>query len=292
MRGDDGGDDRQAEAGARAAALAAGLRSPEALEQLGGVARRAGRGRGRGPPARASEAAPSTRTSIGVPGAACARVRCASGWPATLRSSSRSPSTMTGPSASRRSRGRAPRRGRRRPRRAPQRAARRARARASRTSSRRASTQQVLDEHAHAGGLLLDAAHRLLGVRRVARARRAGRARRSRGSTTSGVRSSCEASARKRRSRSSLRLALGERGLDLAEHAVEREAQAADLGLSVAGLTRRERSPPAIAPAVAPMRSSGPQAEAHDQPRQQRQRKQDDGSPPGTRRAAADAGSG
>ena len=73
----------------------------------------------------------------------------------------------------------------------------------------------------------------------------------------SGVRSSCDASARKRRRRSSLAWRSAKacsRRPSIALSAIPSRPTSV---FGVAGLTRRDRSPPAIAPAVSPMRSSG-----------------------------------
>ena len=65
---DDPGDDRQAEPGARLAALAAALGAPEAVEQRVGVRPPAARGRGRAPARARRRRRAATATSIGVPG--------------------------------------------------------------------------------------------------------------------------------------------------------------------------------------------------------------------------------
>ena len=72
----------------------------------------------------------------------------------------------------------------------------------------------------------------------------------------SGVRSSCAASATKRRRRPRWPLRL-HGGLDLDQHLVERRAQPAKLGRGIGVGTRRLRSPPAIAAAVSTIRSTG-----------------------------------
>ena len=163
---DDPGDDRQAEAGAGLPALAAALRAPEALEQRGRVARREP-----GPWSRTSSCAarppaprapsPASRRGVGErvahagcrpPGAGGRRRRRRSTASGRLRVISRSG------------------------------AAARAASTASRASVGRSTSlaqqlalfvearerQQVLDEHAHARGLGLDARHRLLLVGGIA----------------------------------------------------------------------------------------------------------------------------
>ena len=67
--------------------------------------------------------------------------------------------------------------------------------RSGRSSSSRASSEQVLDEAAHPGGLALDPAHRAGDVVRLAARRPGGTARRSRGPRPAG----CAARARRRR---------------------------------------------------------------------------------------------
>ena len=74
-------------------------------------------------------------------------------------------------------------------------------------------------------------------MRRIVLARSSGRSAAPRRNSSaypridvSGVRSSCDASATKRRSRASDCGAFGERGLDLMQHLVERDAEPADLG--------------------------------------------------------------
>ena len=192
---DDRRHDRQAEAGAPAAALAPA--PPSARSARTAPRRRwsAGPGRGRGPrgarrrPARC-EASPRSASPR-----ACGRTRCAAGCRA--------------PGAAGRGR-RRPGAGRRpampisRPG-----AAARPSSTASRTSAARSSSrvrrvghlveagqgQQVLDQHAHPRGLVLDAPHRLLDVGRARARRPCGRARRSRGSRPA----ACAARARRRR---------------------------------------------------------------------------------------------
>ncbi len=48
-----------------------------------------------------------------------------------------------------------------------------------------------------------------------------------------------------------------ERPLDLGQHLVQRQPEPPDLGARVGGVTRRDRSPPAISLATRPIRSSG-----------------------------------
>ena len=71
------------------------------------------------------------------------------------------------------------------------------------------------------------------------------------------MRSSCEASERKRRSRSSLAWRSANACSIWPSIALSARPRRPTSVRSFAGLTRRERSPAAIAPAVAPMRSSG-----------------------------------
>ena len=71
------------------------------------------------------------------------------------------------------------------------------------------------------------------------------------------MRSSCEASERKRRSRSSLAWRSAKARSIWPSIAFSARPRRPTSVRGVAGATRRERSPAAIAPAVAPMRSSG-----------------------------------
>jgi hypothetical protein len=133
--------------------------------------------------------------------------------------------------------------------------------------------QQVLDEDTHARGLLLDAPHRLLRLRRAARGAHAEQL---------GV----AADRGQRRAQLVRRvgdelaqavlalLALGERTLEAVEHRVERDPEAPDLGAGVGGLD-------AVRQVAAGDRAGGvahaverEQADAHDRPRREAEREQ------------------
>ncbi len=251
----DPGDDRKPQARPGAAALATALGSPEALERVT-VDRRAGRGRGRGPRAPGPRRRSYTETSIAVPGGVCTsalRMRFAS----TCRSSSGSPTTGAGPVGPH-----------------VDRAVRRRHPRV---------VDRVASEHGEVDVL----APGLRGSRRAARAsagprrgrpsapprprsaaspcagRRRSPAAPIRSSSAypridaSGVRSSCEASARKRRSRSSLACRSAKASSSRLSIALSDRPSRPISVFGVAGLTRCDMSPPAIAPAVRPIRSSG-----------------------------------
>ena len=162
------GDDREAEAGAAAAALAPALRAPEALEQRVGVARSAGRGRGRGPRGARRRRRAQRHLDRRPGGRVHERVaQQVAEHLAQLVGRRRRPAPAVDVAG--RSRGPG--------------AVARASSTASRASAARSSLgvrrvgdlvqarerQQVLDEHAHARRLVLDAAHRLLDVRGLAR---------------------------------------------------------------------------------------------------------------------------
>ena len=117
--------------------------------------------------------------------------------------------------------------------------------------------EQVLDQHAHARRLALDAAHRLLGVRFIAGGAGAEQLRiaadrgKRRPQLVRGVGEEAAQAAL-------ARLALRKRLLEPVEHRVEGDARGARPPSTESrarlGATGR---PPAIAPAVSPMRSSG-----------------------------------
>ena len=199
----------------------------------------------------------ATPTSIGVPAGvwtSALRSRLASTW----RSWWASPTTtVVGRRARADRRGRARSRARRR--------RRRARAGEVDLAVRRVGDlveprqrQQVLDEHAHARRLVLDPAHRLLDVLPARAPRPCGTARRSRGSR----RAACAARARRRRGSGAggprwprARRTRSSSRSSIALSAMPERARPRCAGRSTS--TRCERSPPAIAPAVWPMRSSG-----------------------------------
>ena len=116
--------------------------------------------------------------------------------------------------------------------------------------------EQVLDEHAHPRRLVLDARHRLLdvlGLRGGADPKQLGVAADRRQRRAQLMRRVGEEAAQALLARAPL----GERLLEAREHRVEREAEAPDLGARLGGLDAAARSPAAIAPAVAPIASSG-----------------------------------
>ena len=256
VRVDDAGHDRQPEPGAGLAALAPALGAPEALEERVRRRRSGGRGRGRGPRAAPRRPRGRRRPRSGCR-RACGRARCGGGW--------RAPGAAGG-----RRRARAPGR-----RRGPRSRGPGAVARASSTASR-ASVGEVD---------LARAARR--------RSRRAARAsagpRRARPCAPPRPRSAASPSRRPRRQRAApmrkqlgvaadrgqrraqlvrgvgdelaqpvlARAALGERVLEPVEHALSATPRRPTSVRSSVTSTRWERSPPAIRPAVWPMRSSG-----------------------------------
>ena len=185
--------------------------------------------------------------------------------PTTWRSRASSPSTTSGrrraadvqlDGAVRRDRV-----GRRAPRRGQHRAARPGPAADRPLLVQPGQQQQVLDEQAHPGRLVLDAAQHVGRVRSAAPCRYSSAKPRI---VVSGVRSSCEASATNWRIRSSERTARAsdacagqERRLDLGQHRVQRgDSWPSSVRGSSSG-TRRVRSPPAIAAAVRSISTSG-----------------------------------
>ena len=128
---------------------------------------------------------------------ACGRARCATRLASTWRSWSASPSTIGARPSARRAIGavRARSRGRRRPRRAASGGEVDRLASSGRRLVEPGERQQVLDQHAHARGLVLDPPHRLRRRPRRRARRPCGTARRSRGSRPA----ACAARATRRR---------------------------------------------------------------------------------------------
>ena len=232
VRVDDRGDDREAEPGAGAAALAAALGAPEALED---ARRRRPSGRP-GPWSRTTirtvPSAPASDSSIGVPAGvwvSALRIRLASTW----RSCDGVAADDGGAgrrSPSRRGRGR--RRARRRRRRAAAARGRPARARVCGISSRRASASRSSTStpiRAASSSIRAIAFAMSCGLRRGAHAEQLGVAADRGQRRAQLVRGVGEEAAQAVLAR----LALAEGVLDLAEHRVEREAEAADLGARV-----------------------------------------------------------
>ena len=275
VRGDDPGDDRQAQARARLALLAAAPRRARSARTARRSRRSAGPGRGRGPRAPAGRRRRATSTSIGVPGGRVDK-RVAQQVGQHLAQLVGIAAHVAWPDGAGRCRGRARSRGRRRPRRRP---AGEVDVLADQVADlvQARERQQVLDEHAHARGLGLDARHRLLGVLGVARRadpeqlgvaadRRQRRAQLVRRVGQEGAQPVLG------------RLLLGERLLEPVQHPVQRQARAGRPRCAgSAGSTRRDRSPAAIEPAVTPMRSSGRRPMPDQPPRQRAQRQQDAG---------------
>ena len=232
---DDPGDDRQAEARRRPCRARARPRRARSAR----TARRRRRPAGPGPWSRTSQ---RDRAVVALDRdldrrarRACGRARCAAGWRAPGAAGRRRRSTPRPASAC----SAISRSG----------AVARASSTASRASTARSTgpcgavahlvqareRQQVLDEHAHARGLVLDPAHRLrdvLGLARGAHAEQLGVAADRDERRAQLVRRVGDEAAQPLLAR----LARGERVLEPVEHAVERDAEAADLGARVGRL--------------------------------------------------------
>ena len=263
------GDDGEPEPGAGAAALAARLGAPEAVEQrVAVVGRQAGAvvAHLEADLARRSRA---TGTSIGVPGGrvherVAHQVRRAPGGAGGGR---RDDGGRVGARRASMSRSGRASRARRRPRRGRCRPGRRGCADGVADLVEAGERQQVLDEDAHARRLVLDAAHRLrVSASRVAR--RADAEQLGVAADRGQRRAQLVRGVGQEAAQAVLAgLALGERALEAVEHRVEGQAEAPDLRARVGGLSRgargrRRRSRPAVAPDAV----QRAQAEPHDEP--------------------------